>query len=55
MFQKYVQKDRIFCGKFKSGVAIHAVWSIRVWSTRVKISPVLKIFGKIRIFIGSKY
>ncbi len=34
---------------------LHAVWSIRVWSTRVKISPVLKIFGKIRIFIGFKY
>ena len=36
-------------------VWIHAVWSIRVWSTRVKMSPVLKIFGKIRVFSRSKY
>ena len=35
--------------------SVHAVWSIRVWSTRVKISPVLKIFGKIRGFSRSKY
>ena len=34
---------------------LHAVWSIRVWSTRVKISPVLKILGKIRVFSRSKY
>ena len=39
----------------QGGGGMHAVWSIRVWSTRVKISPVLKIFGKIRVFSRSKY
>ena len=44
--------------KFPSESAIRTASSIRkkrVWSTRVKISPVLKIFGKIRVFSRSKY
>ena len=34
---------------------LHIVWSSRVWSPRVKISPVLEILGKNRVFSRSKY
>ena len=37
------------------GDKLHAVCSIRVWSTRVNLSPVLKIFRKTRVFSKAKY